>query len=398
MASKKTIAIVKSTAPILQQNGESITKVFYELLFHKHPELKNIFNMVNQKKGTQQRALANAVFQYAVHIEQLEQLGEAVEKIAQKHVSLSIPKEAYPIVGENLLLAIKKVLGEGATNDVMEAWEEAYNDLAKIFISREEVLYNTRENSPGGYKGMKEYEVIKKIKESINITSFYVRRKDGEQIPNFLPGQYITVTLDIPGTDHKHTRNYSLSDSIDKNYLRLSIKKEEGKPEGIVSSYIHNNIHKGSILNLGMPSGEFILKRTENPIVFISGGVGITPLLSMLKEAVKFQKNIYFIQCVLNSDHQSFNSEISSLFEDETRYIKIFSEPLQTDILGRDYDFKGFINSKILIDLEIQKNSDFYFCGPTPFMANVLEIMNELKVKEENINYEFFGPVEELVK
>ena len=147
-----------------------------------------------------------------------------------------------------------------------------------------------------------------------------------------------------------------------------------------------------------MPSGEFILKRTENPIVFISGGVGITPLLSMLKEAVKFQKNIYFIQCVLNSDHQSFNSEISSLFEDENRYIKIFSEPLQTDILGRDYDFKGFINSKILIDLEIQKNSDFYFCGPTPFMANVLEIMNELKVKEENINYEFFGPVEELVK
>ena len=86
MASKKTIAIVKSTAPILQQHGESITKVFYELLFHKHPELKNIFNMVNQKKGTQQRALANAVFQYAVHIEQLEQLGEAVEKIAQKHV------------------------------------------------------------------------------------------------------------------------------------------------------------------------------------------------------------------------------------------------------------------------------------------------------------------------
>lgn len=354
--------------------------------------------MVNQKKGTQQRALANAVFQYAVHIEQLEQLGEAVEKIAQKHVSLSIPKEAYPIVGENLLLAIKKVLGEGATNDVMEAWEEAYNDLAKIFTSREEVLYTTRENSPGGYKGMKEYTVIKKIKESSNITSFYLKRKDEEQIPYFLPGQYITVTVDIAGTDHKHTRNYSLSDSIDKNYLRLSIKREDGKPEGIVSNYIHDNIHVGSFLNLGMPSGEFILKQTENPIVFISGGGGITPLLSMLKEAVKFQKNIYFIQCVLNSDHQSFNSEISSLFENKSRYIKLFSKPLQTDVLGVDYDFKGFINSKILIDLDVPKNSDFYFCGPTPFMANVLEIMNELKVKKESINYEFFGPVEELVK
>ncbi|WP_067146853.1 NO-inducible flavohemoprotein [Pseudotamlana agarivorans] len=396
MASKETIEIVKATAPVLEEHGEAIAKVFYEMLFDKHPELKSVFNMANQKKGTQQRALANAVFQYAVHIDKLEKLGDAVELIAQKHASLAIPKEAYPIVGENLLIAIKKVLGDAATPEIIDAWAEAYGDLAVIFVSREEALYSSREKSKGGFRGMKPFVVTQKVKESSNITSFYLKREDGEPIPNFVSGQYVAITIEIPGTPHRHTRNYSLSDSNDKDYLRISVKKEEGNPNGMVSNYIHSNMEVGSVLHIGMPSGEFVLKPTENPIVFISGGVGVTPLLSMFKEASKHHDNLTFIQCAQNSTCQAFDVEIKASAGNKSRFVKVFDLPSPSDSLGVNYDYKGYFRPEILSDLGIKNTSDFYFCGPKPFMASVLSILKGLGVKDENINFEFFGPFEEL--
>ncbi len=397
MASKKTIEIVKSTAPVLEEHGEAITKVFYKLLFDNHPELKDIFNMTNQKKGRQQRALANAVFKYACHIDKLEMMGDAVETIAQKHTSLSVPKEAYPIVGANLLKAIKVVLGDAATPDIMNAWEEAYGDLAVIFVGKEESVYAEREKYKGGFRGKKEFEIIKKVKESDVVTSFYLKREDGNVSPNFIAGQYVAVTILIPNTSHKHTRTYSLSDSNDKDYLRISVKKEAGNPDGIVSNFLHPDKTVGDTLTLGMPSGEFVLKESKRPLVLLSGGIGITPVLSMFKEAMKNNsKDVIFIQCALNSNTVAFKDEINFLSNERTKSLVVYSEPLSNDVLGQDYDFKGFLTKSILEELNITNESDFYFCGPTPFMANLLSILGDLKVNEEHINYEFFGPAEEL--
>ncbi|CAM1341360.1 NO-inducible flavohemoprotein [Tenacibaculum amylolyticum] len=397
MASQKTIEIVKSTAPVLEQHGEAITRVFYKLLFEKHPELKDVFNMTHQKKGTQQKVLANAIFQYAVHIDKLEMLGDMVEVIAQKHTSLSIPKEAYPIVGENLLIAIEEVLGAAATPEIINAWGEAYTDLANVFINREETIYSEREETIGGFRGTKEFIVINKVKESEVITSFYLQRKDGTPVPAFISGQYVGVTVNIPSTTHKHTRNYSLSDTNNKEYLRISVKKEEGNPEGVVSNYLHNCIHVGDSLTIGMPSGEFVLRNSKKPIVFVSGGIGVTPLLSMFKEASRDkERKIVFIQCALNSEKQAFAKEIKELEKENISISTIYSEPIDTDELGKNYDYKGFLTKEILLDLDISNESDFYFCGPTLFMANTLHILEELGIASENIYYEFFGPVEEL--
>ena len=398
MASKKTIDIVKSTVPVLQEHGEAITKVFYKLLFEKHPELKNIFNMVNQEKGRQQIALANAIFKYAVHIDKLEMLGDAVETIAQKHVSLSIPKEAYPIVGENLLAAIKIVLGDAATPEIMDAWEEAYGDLAAIFVKKEEGIYTSNENAIGGFRGTKEFIVVDKVEESSVITSFYLKRKDGTPVPKFISGQYIALTIEIPNTAHKHTRNYSLSDANDKDYLRISVKKEEGNTDGIVSNYMHSSIDTGDVLSIGMPAGEFVLKEEKKPIVFISGGIGITPLISMSNELVnkKEGQEIIFIQCALNSDTHAFNDELKALAGETFKSVVVYDSPLETDTLGGNYEYEGYLTAEILKDLKISNESDFYFCGPTPFMSNVLKLLKALNVAQENINYEFFGPAEEL--
>ena len=398
MASTKTIGIIKSTAPVLQEHGATITKVFYKLLFEKHPELKDTFNMTNQEKGIQQLALANAIFQYACYIDKLEMLGDAVETIAQKHVSLSIPKEAYPIVGENLLAAIKIVLGAAATKEIIDAWAEAYGDLAVIFVQREEAIYLNNEKSEGGFRGVKEFVVINKVKESEVITSFYLKRKDGVVVPKFLAGQYIALSIEIPNTAHKHTRNYSLSDSTDKDYLRISVKKEASAPKGIVSNYLHSNIEIGASLYIGMPSGEFVLKENSRPIVFISGGVGITPLLSMFKEASK-KKNqeITFIQCALNSKSHAFANEIKDLNNQKLKSAIVYNEPLTADELGKNYQYEGYFSAKIIKDLKVNTESDFYFCGPKPFMANVFKILLDLGVKEAHMNYEFFGPKEALL-
>jgi len=198
MLSAQTIGIVKSTAPILAEHGEVLTRHFYKRMFSHNPEVAPFFNATNQSTGRQQRALAGAITAYAANIDNLAALGGAVELIAQKHASLTIKPEHYPIVGENLLAAIREVLGAGATDEVINAWGEAYGFLAEIMIGRERQIYQQNARKPGGWEGFKTFRVLRKERESSNITSFYLVSADGTPPPSFQPGQYITVRVATP--------------------------------------------------------------------------------------------------------------------------------------------------------------------------------------------------------
>lgn len=160
--SQKTIEIVKATVPVLEQHGEQITKWFYQSMLSNHPELLNIFNHANQKQGRQQRALAAAVYAAAKYIDQLEAILPVVEQIAHKHRSLGIKPEHYPIVGKHLLLAIKAVLKEAATDEIINAWEEAYQAIADVFIKVEAQLYEEAASKRGGWKDFRRFIVQKK--------------------------------------------------------------------------------------------------------------------------------------------------------------------------------------------------------------------------------------------
>src|SRR3954451_6953660 len=157
MLNERTIAIVKSTAPILDQQGETLTHHFYKRMFLHNPEVAPFFNPANQTSGRQQRALAGAITAYAANIDNLEVLGSAVELIAQKHASLQIKPEHYPIVGSNLLASIREVLGEGATDEVIEAWGDAYGFLADVLIGRERQIYHENRDRPHGWQGFKAF-------------------------------------------------------------------------------------------------------------------------------------------------------------------------------------------------------------------------------------------------
>ncbi|MDJ0901818.1 MAG: globin domain-containing protein [Xenococcus sp. MO_188.B8] len=141
--SQETINIVKSTAPVIKKYGQQITTRMYEIMFETYPEVKAQFDMSAQANGKQPTKLANAVYGYATHIDDLEGLKTMIDKIAHRHVQTHVLPEQYPIVGECLLKAIKDVLGDAATKEVITAWTEAYQLLAEVFIKREQQIYQT---------------------------------------------------------------------------------------------------------------------------------------------------------------------------------------------------------------------------------------------------------------
>ncbi len=141
--SPKTINLIKSTAPLLKKQGQQITTRMYEIMFSNHPEIKQQFNMSDQADGSQPARLATAIYTYATRIDDLESLKLMVDKIAHRHVQTHVTPEQYPIVGESLLQAMQDVLGDVVTEDIMEAWREAYQILAQVFIRTEEQIYQS---------------------------------------------------------------------------------------------------------------------------------------------------------------------------------------------------------------------------------------------------------------
>ncbi|BBW96193.1 NO-inducible flavohemoprotein [Geobacillus icigianus] len=401
----KTIEIVQSTVPILEKHGEQITKRFYELMFSNHPELLNVFNHANQKQGRQQRALAAAVYAAARYIDRLDAILPVVRQIGHKHRSLGIQPEQYPIVGKHLLLAIKEVLGDAATDEVIAAWAEAYEAIAAVFIQVEQELYEEAAAKPGGWRGFRRFIVAKKGKESDVITSFYLRPEDGGTISDFLPGQYVSVKLSIPGETYTHIRQYSLSDAPGKGYYRISVKREGAtaeKPAGIVSNYLHDHIQEGDVLEVSAPAGDFTLDLTkETPVVLISGGVGITPLLSMASTLAIRQphRQTTFLQAALNGRVQAFNQELRALAENPAfSYYVCYEFPSDEDRKHPHFRKEGRIDLEWMQTVIPSKDADFYFCGPVPFMKTVYRALKQWGVPEQHIHYEFFGPAGDLTK
>src|SRR6185436_16206088 len=165
MLTSETIAIVKATAAVVADHAEAITRRFYTLMFQGNPEVLAYFNPAHQHAGTQQRALAGAICAYAANIDNLGALSFAVELIAQKHCSLGIQAEHYPIVGKHLLAAIKDMLGDAATDEIVAAWAEAYGLLANVFIDREQQIYDAQAAQRGGWTGYRPFIVQRKQRE-----------------------------------------------------------------------------------------------------------------------------------------------------------------------------------------------------------------------------------------
>lgn len=403
MLSDQTVAIVKSTAPVLQEHGETLTRHFYERMFRENPEVKPFFNHSNQSEGSQQRALAGAIAAYAANIDNLDVLGGAVELIANKHASLQIKPEHYPIVGENLLASIKEVLGDAATDEIIAAWGEAYGFLADILQGREKQIYASNADKAGGWEGFRKLKVVGKVKESELITSFYLRNTDETDLPTYLPGQYIT--LRVPTPDGSTTmRNYSLSDKPGTGHFRISVKRETNAAgNGFVSNLLHDSLSIGDEIEVAPPCGEFYLNpndKHERPLVLLAAGVGITPIMAILKTALESTpgRQTVLVHACLNPQVQAFKADLDQLAEahNQLSVHYCYSDLGETEVAACGNVTAGMVDAELIESLIPTRHADYYFCGPKPFMVSIYHELLKWGVPGSQVNFEFFGPRQEL--
>jgi nitric oxide dioxygenase len=396
---QKTKDIVKATAPVLAEHGNTIILRFYQRLLGSHPELKNVFNMAHQEQGQQQEALARAVYAYAEHIEDPQSLMAVLKNVANKHASLGVRPDQYPIVGENLLGAIKDVLGAAATEEIISAWALAYGNLADILKEMETGLREQSAGRSGGWVGWRTFVVRDKQPESSVITSFLLEPEDGRAIANFEPGQYTSVAVNVPALGLQQIRQYSLSDMPNGHSYRISVKREDGggaHSPGYVSCLLHDHINVGDELSLAAPYGNFHIDgKAKTPIVLISGGVGLTPMISMLEKAVHNpERQVVFVHGARNSKVQAMRQ---LLHETATAHVNFdlvvfYDQPLPQDVLGRDYDHCGFVDLDLIQESILIPDADYYICGPIPFMRMHHDTLKSMGIPVARIHYEVFGP------
>ena len=397
--SEETVRIVKSTAPVLAEHGETITRYFYQQMFSKNPELLNTFNATNQKTGRQQAALADAVYAYAANIDNLGALTGAVQRIAHKHASFTILPGQYEIVGKHLLEAVAHVLGDAATDEILNAWGEAYQFLAKLFIEVEEGIYRENEQASGGWRDTREFRVVAKVRESDLITSFYFEPVDGKPVAKFIPGQYIGIYLHPENSEYRCIRQYSLSDAPDDKGYRISVKREgEGDKKGMISNYLHDSVQVGDTVQLCPPTGDFFLDTAaETPVVLLSGGVGQTPMLSMLNTLIDgdSSRQIRYVHSALNSKVHAFGDHTKALADkhDNIEQFVFYDKPTE-ECSG--YDYSGSLDMETIRRQIELPNAHYYFCGPLGYMSMVNKTLKGWGVPEDKIHFEVFGPHKEV--
>ncbi|MEM7407899.1 MAG: 2Fe-2S iron-sulfur cluster-binding protein [Pseudomonadota bacterium] len=247
------------------------------------------------------------------------------------------------------------------------------------------------------WSGFRKFVLQGKVLEAEDTCSFYFAPHDGQPLPAFLPGQYLTFRLPIPGHDRPLTRCYSLSDSpTHPDYYRVTVKRLKGEVDGLVSTFLHQELQPDDLVDVKAPSGQFHLdSETHGPVVLIGGGVGITPALSMLNyiTATGSSRETWLFYGVRDSSQQVQREYLRQLgTENENVRLNIcFSQPGPNDELGRDFDHAEWVTVDLLKRLLPSNNYDFFICGPAAMMDSLTHDLTAWGVPKSKIHFEAFG-------
>lgn len=254
------------------------------------------------------------------------------------------------------------------------------------------------------WSGFRKFRVEGKVLEAESCCSFYLAPHDGRPLPVYLPGQYLTFRLQIPGQSREVTRCYSLSDSPDhSDYYRVTIKRipppggTPGAPPGLVSSHFHDRLQVGDIVNVKAPSGHFHLDiDSRTPVVLVGGGIGVTPALSMLGYLASSpgKREVWFFYGVRNGHEHILKDYLREIAEQNPHIhlVACYSDPLATDRAEEDFHFAERVSVDLFKRVLQVNNFEFYICGPPPMMESLTKGLAEWGVPEEHIHFEAFGP------
>jgi ferredoxin-NADP reductase/MOSC domain-containing protein YiiM len=246
---------------------------------------------------------------------------------------------------------------------------------------------------PPAWSGFRSLRVARVDRESASVISLSFEPTDGSNLPAALPGQFLVLKLHLKPDLPPLLRNYSMSGAPGANMYRVSIKREVN---GAASSFLHDHVHAGDVLEVSAPRGTFTLRPGEAPIVLVSAGIGATPVLAMLHAlaASASRRQVWWLYGARNRNEHPFAMEARSLLQTLARgqhYI-VYSKPAAEDQPGRDYDSAGHLSVPLLDRLDVTRTADFYLCGPPSFLHSFTAGLGAWGVDSSRIHAEVFGP------
>jgi ferredoxin-NADP reductase len=248
--------------------------------------------------------------------------------------------------------------------------------------------------APLAWAGFRPLQVAAIHQESQEVRSFELAAQDGSPLPGSLPGQYVIVKVRPAADQPPLARNYSLCGPPDAGTYRIGVKNEGGG----ASAFLDEHVRVGDMLEISAPRGTFTLAAGSAPIVLLSAGVGVTPVLAMLHAAASNDgaspREVWWIHSARNSAYQSFASEARTLVAGlkQGHHCTIYSRPGDADRLGVDFDVKGHLALPLLVELGVPPSADFYLCGPGGFLAEIDAALAGWGVDPHRIHKEPFGP------
>ena len=386
MLSDTSLPVVKATLPVVGENIREIASRFYTHMFQEHPELLDgLFNRGNQADGRQQQALAGSVAAFAGFLvnDPTHLPDHLLSRISHKHVSLGLAPDQYQVVHDNLMWAIVNVLGDAVTPEVAAAWDEVYWLMANMLINKERGLYDAVRLSPDTV--WRTWRVAEKIQETEDVVSFVVERTDEREVKPSLPGQYVTIRMQMPD-GVLQPRQYSLTQADDGQHRRFAVKRVRatGAPDGEMSNLLHDHVNVGDEVTLSAPFGDVVLNYSDRPVVLASAGIGITPMAGMLSHLVKSgsQRKVMFLHADDSPGSFALRNQVTADLAalPEASLNAWFLNPdgadSATDGSGGTVH-SGFMNVK---DVQLPSDAEYYLCGLGA------------GVPARDIQYEVFGP------
>jgi nitric oxide dioxygenase len=389
------VEVIKATLPLIGAHIDDITGRFYEGLFAAHPALlRNLFNRGNQVSGAQQRALAASIATFATHLvdPDLPHPADLLSRIGHKHASLGVTADQYPIVHEHLFAAIVAVLGADTVSAVVAAaWDRVYWMMAETLIALEHELYDAAGVAAGDV--YRRARVISRVADPAGAVLITVRPLAGP-LGDFVPGQYVSVGVTM-SDGARQLRQYSLINVPGSGELTCAVRPVdavEGAPAGEVSSWIRDNICVGDLVDVTVPFGDLPAPASaETPVVLISAGIGITPMIGMLEyfAARRTDATVQVLHADRGDQQHPLRERQRELVEQLPHAsLDVWYEDGLTG--GRPGVHAGLLDLDALA--EIPADAEVYLCGSNGFVQAVRAQLATRGVPEHRVHCELFSP------
>eukprot|EP00929_Paragymnodinium_shiwhaense_P063052 TRINITY_DN31526_c0_g1_i2.p1 TRINITY_DN31526_c0_g1~~TRINITY_DN31526_c0_g1_i2.p1 ORF type:complete len:546 (+),score=107.47 TRINITY_DN31526_c0_g1_i2:135-1772(+) len=376
-------AVVERTSATVYEAADAIASAYYRMLLLGHVELLEFLNLSDQRTGRQQAAFATALRRFIEYHDRPECLTPVLNAVAVQDCGLGLEPRHHIILVKLLTAALSEVLGPLVTKPIAEAWSEALQYFAGLFVKREEDLYRQAKARNGGWRGFRRFFVARRRQEADDIVTFTLKPMDTSGVYiDFTPGQFVSVKCDPDGDGFTAPRHYIVTSPPGMPHIEISVKRVIG---GKVSTFLHDRATQGQILYVSPPFGNFTvpapLGRKRPSLVLLSAGIGCIPMLAFAQAAAAQQVQLFY-HVARDEDSHPFLAKFQERLPQmicRTHYTRSAGRRPAPDLASR------------LASL-VCSEAEWFICGPTEFMADAIRSLLESGIDQRRIHFEQFGP------